>query len=261
MKKIKNWMTSATVLSALIALPAAAHIDIPHQGNEAYVSDRYGNIVRDGWDGCVRTIHWTKTKAIAECEGKKTKPKPKPAPIVVKKQVPKPELKSVPTPAPIIAPKPVPAPVVIAQVVVPKPAPVVIPKPEPKPKPAPTVMKKIEKLASMTKPLAFSGFFKPNQANLTDAAKNKLDDYVEYLNFYPQKKLEIKGYTDSRGNANYNQRLSEKRANAVQVYLEQQGIDSSRLTSQGLGEENPVASNDTAEGRKANRRVELELKD
>jgi OOP family OmpA-OmpF porin len=69
----------------------------------------------------------------------------------------------------------------------------------------------------------------------------------------------LKGYTDSVGPASYNLKLSEMRAKAVAKALEERGIDASRLTAKGFGESNPIASNDTPEGRAKNRRVEVDL--
>jgi outer membrane protein OmpA-like peptidoglycan-associated protein len=67
----------------------------------------------------------------------------------------------------------------------------------------------------------------------------------------------IEGYTDSVGTQDYNQGLSERRAESVRHYLRGQGIDSGRLTASGKGESNPVAGNDSATGRQQNRRVEV----
>ena len=69
--------------------------------------------------------------------------------------------------------------------------------------------------------------------------------------------MRVDGYTDSVGTDKYNQGLSERRANAVMSHLVDRGVSASRLTATGYGESNPVASNDTAEGRALNRRVEL----
>ena len=69
--------------------------------------------------------------------------------------------------------------------------------------------------------------------------------------------VEVAGHTDSRGSEQYNQGLSERRANAVRDYLVSKGVNASRLTARGYGELQPVATNDTDEGRQANRRVEL----
>jgi outer membrane protein OmpA-like peptidoglycan-associated protein len=74
---------------------------------------------------------------------------------------------------------------------------------------------------------------------------------------YPKLRLTIEGHTDSSGKPELNQRLSEQRATAVLDYLVKQGLDRSSLLAQGLGENNPVADNSTAEGRQKNRRVEI----
>ncbi|EIZ1552080.1 OmpA family protein [Vibrio parahaemolyticus] len=84
-----------------------------------------------------------------------------------------------------------------------------------------------------------------------------LDLLAEQLANYPNDTIRIVGYTDASGPEEYNQRLSERRAQSVADYLESKGIDASRLTVIGLGENSPVAANDTAEGRAQNRRVEV----
>ena len=84
-----------------------------------------------------------------------------------------------------------------------------------------------------------------------------LDEVAIILETNPEIKGEIRGHTDSTGSAEYNQQLSEKRAKAVDKYLENKGIDSSRWTIKGYGASQPIASNETEEGRQENRRVEL----
>ena len=74
---------------------------------------------------------------------------------------------------------------------------------------------------------------------------------------HPGLKLSVEGYTDSIGSDEVNQTLSEKRASTVRDYLVQQGVDPNSITSTGFGKSNPVASNDTNEGRQQNRRVEI----
>ena len=74
---------------------------------------------------------------------------------------------------------------------------------------------------------------------------------------YPSLLLTIEGHTDNTGNAEINQTLSEQRANAVRNYLVNQGLDAGSVSAQGLGMNNPVADNGTAEGRQKNRRVEI----
>ena len=74
---------------------------------------------------------------------------------------------------------------------------------------------------------------------------------------YPALTLGIEGNTDSVGSDEYNQGLSERRAETVRSYLAQQGVPESSMTGKGLGEGQPIASNSTVEGRQQNRRVEL----
>jgi outer membrane protein OmpA-like peptidoglycan-associated protein len=72
-------------------------------------------------------------------------------------------------------------------------------------------------------------------------------------------KVELSGHTDNTGTREYNQELSEKRAGEVVRYLVENSIDPSRISHRGYGMEQPVASNDTEEGRAANRRTELKI--
>ena len=102
-----------------------------------------------------------------------------------------------------------------------------------------------------------TGTFEFDSAKLTDSVSERLDNFVNFLNEYPQAQVEITGYTDSSGPAAYNLKLSERRAQAVADYLIAAGIDADRFTVTGMGEENPVADNSTHEGREKNRRVEV----
>ena len=74
---------------------------------------------------------------------------------------------------------------------------------------------------------------------------------------YPSLHLQVEGHTDSVGTDDYNQQLSEKRAGAVRDYLVQQSISADAIEARGFGKTEPVASNDTPEGRQQNRRVEM----
>ncbi|MFX8972796.1 OmpA family protein, partial [Acinetobacter baumannii] len=76
---------------------------------------------------------------------------------------------------------------------------------------------------------------------------------------FPNSLIDVYGYTDSTGSIPYNQRLSEQRAQAVANYLVGHGVAASRIRSQGFGVGNPVASNDTEDGRARNRRVEIKI--
>ena len=87
-----------------------------------------------------------------------------------------------------------------------------------------------------------------------------LQDVAQVLKDFPKMKVSIEGHTDSRGGDRYNQRLSEKRANSVREHLiERHDVDPDRLQSIGYGETKPIASNRTARGREANRRVEFRI--
>lgn len=98
-----------------------------------------------------------------------------------------------------------------------------------------------------------------NKANLTSNARTILDGVSSALTAAPGVNVEVGGHTDAKGSDEYNQKLSEKRAASVEQYLIGSGIDSSRMTSQGYGESQPVADNETDEGRELNRRVELKV--
>lgn len=88
---------------------------------------------------------------------------------------------------------------------------------------------------------------------------NTLEDIALVLRKYPATQINIYGHTDATGGAEYNQVLSEKRAQSVGDFLVANGISSQRIASFGYGEQYPIANNDNAEGRAQNRRVELEL--
>ena len=84
-----------------------------------------------------------------------------------------------------------------------------------------------------------------------------IDEAVKVMKDKPDLRVSVEGHTDSVGSVAYNQTLSERRATTVRDYLVSQGIDASRITTRGFGKSKPIASNDTAEGRAENRRVEI----
>jgi outer membrane protein OmpA-like peptidoglycan-associated protein len=84
-----------------------------------------------------------------------------------------------------------------------------------------------------------------------------LDKVAEFLSKNTNFRLDLVGYTDNVGSDEYNQKLSERRANAVKDYLVKKGIAETLLTAVGKGEANPIADNSTAEGKEKNRRVEF----
>ena len=99
--------------------------------------------------------------------------------------------------------------------------------------------------------------FDTDSFDLAPNSEQYFDWLVGVMKKYPQAHAEIVGHTDSRGSAEYNKALSENRAQSVADYLYSQGIEESRITVRGEGEESPKATNDTAEGRMENRRVEV----
>jgi len=99
--------------------------------------------------------------------------------------------------------------------------------------------------------------FEFNSDKLTQPSEQTLNEVAAALNGQPTLSVQIGGYTDSVGSAGYNLKLSQKRANAVQAYLVSKGVSSSNLVAKGFGKANPIASNDTDEGRTENRRVEF----
>lgn len=98
-----------------------------------------------------------------------------------------------------------------------------------------------------------------DSSDLTMSASNALNNVASVLQQYPDTRVNIAGHTDSTGDAGYNQRLSERRANAVGNYLARSGVSSSRLYMTGYGENQPIASNESEQGRAQNRRVEITL--
>jgi outer membrane protein OmpA-like peptidoglycan-associated protein len=96
-----------------------------------------------------------------------------------------------------------------------------------------------------------------DSAGLRSSSRDELREMADVFNRYNDTTIVVAGHTDSTGSSAYNQRLSNRRANAVSGYLEDLGVRSSRLDAQGYGESKPKASNGSASGRQSNRRVEL----
>ena len=101
--------------------------------------------------------------------------------------------------------------------------------------------------------------FETNSATLTPQSSEVLDEVTAVLRQRTNSKAQIHGYTDSRGSDAFNQKLSEQRAASVVAYLVAHGLPSDSLSARGFGKANPVASNDTAQGRLQNRRVTVEF--
>lgn len=102
-------------------------------------------------------------------------------------------------------------------------------------------------------------FFDFDKATLRPESTNELQRLTKLLVDVPTLKIEILGHTDSKGANDYNLKLSDNRAKAVVDYLIKAGISANRLTSKGYGEEQPISTNDTDEGRQLNRRTEFKI--
>jgi outer membrane protein OmpA-like peptidoglycan-associated protein len=125
-------------------------------------------------------------------------------------------------------------------------APAAEPAPAPAPAPAPETIT-----------LSGDALFDFDKSNLRPDAVEALDTIVQKYKGASLKAMNIVGHTDSKGSDAYNQALSERRAASVREYLASQGLDGSKISTAGRGEADPVASNDTADGRQQNRRVHI----
>lgn len=101
--------------------------------------------------------------------------------------------------------------------------------------------------------------FDTNKSTLTSTAKANLDKLVPVFQSYADTNIVIYGYTDSTGKVEYNQTLSEQRSASVKEYLASKGLNTARFSTTGMGIADPVATNDTPEGRSQNRRVEFAI--
>ncbi|WP_324740740.1 OmpA family protein [Tsuneonella sp. CC-YZS046] len=101
--------------------------------------------------------------------------------------------------------------------------------------------------------------FAVDSTTISPSFQSTLDQIATSLKTYPDSLIDVYGHTDSTGSDTYNQGLSERRAKAVADYLAMRGVSSARIRSQGFGEQYPVATNETAEGRALNRRVEIKI--
>ena len=169
---------------------------------------------------CWRNANWTPATAAAGCDGAIVAPKAAPAPA--------------PAPAPAAAPAPAPRAAAPAA-----------------PAPAPAAATKVT--------YAADAFFDFNKSVLKAEGKAKLDDLVGKVKGINLEVIIAVGHTDAVGSDAYNQKLSVKRSDAVKAYLVSKGIEKNRVYTEGKGEKQPVADNNTAAGRSKNRRVEIEV--
>lgn len=103
--------------------------------------------------------------------------------------------------------------------------------------------------------------FATGKATILSESFPILDSVAQVMRDYPAITIRVEGHTDSQGSDSYNQTLSQRRARSVKKYLEDQGIEGSRLSSKGLGETMPIDTNRTASGRANNRRVEFHIEE
>ena len=120
-----------------------------------------------------------------------------------------------------------------------------------------TVSQQVQQKIAVIKPSNIQ--FSSNSAELTDGSKQELQTLVAIMASYSDIKVDIQAYTDNVGSQKYNLTLSQQRADNVKIYLVKMGVDAGRLNAYGLGETNPVADNNTEEGRSLNRRVEFKV--
>lgn len=99
--------------------------------------------------------------------------------------------------------------------------------------------------------------FKSGSATISDESASVLEKAYQTLKAYPEMEVEIQGYTDSLGKKSSNQKLSQRRAESVRTWLINKGIDGTKIVAKGYGEDNPISTNATPEGRAENRRIEF----
>lgn len=273
--------------------PVSAH------GNPGYLTDTNGIVVRSTWGDCWHTGSWTPALAtVVGCDGVLAKAVPVPAPAPSPKPQapaestaqpqartagaeatpPSPPPEPAPTP-PAVAPSqaaPTPAPVAPAPPAAApprggrKPAPAIVP-PAP-PAPAPSAVapagetgepaaagEKRRAPASEKVTLDTDTYFDFDKATLKAEGRRKIDALAERIAAMQLEVVVATGHTDSTGTKAYNQRLSERRAQAVRHYLAVKGVPRERIFTEGKGETQPETSNATRAGRAQNRRVEVEM--
>jgi outer membrane protein OmpA-like peptidoglycan-associated protein len=119
---------------------------------------------------------------------------------------------------------------------------------------------KVERIGEGIKITFDSGLlFDVDKSELRDTSKANLIDLARILNKYPDTNILMEGHTDSTGSDEYNLKLSKERAEAVAFFLAESQVSSGRFSTKGYGEAQPIATNDTAEGRQQNRRVDVAI--
>lgn len=197
------------------------------------------------------------------------------APAAARPPEPKPVFQPGPEPEPLPEPEPIPEPLS-------EPEPTPEPAPEPTPEPVvvidpdsdgdgildsgdacpatPSATKVDSTGCQLQEVISLDGVtFATSSSKLIGDSSVILDQVAETLKRYPALRVEVAGYTDNKGPAGYNKKLSGQRANSVRNYLIMQGVAEGMLTAKGYGEDHPITDNNTAAGRAENRRVELRM--
>ncbi len=278
--------------SAVAAQPPsrASFAPISARGNPGYLTDTNGIVVRSSRGDCWHTGSWTPELAtVVGCDGVLAKAVPVPAPAPSPKPEPPAESGTQPPARPAgtqTEPPPPPPPAVEPSQAVPAPAPApTTPPPAAKPrsgrKPAPAIVppaaptpapsalappgepavpsEKRPEPASEKVTLDTDTYFDFDKATLKPEGRRKLDALAERISGMQLEVVVATGHTDSTGTKAYNQRLSERRAQAVKHYLAGKGVPRQSIFTDGKGELQPAISNATRAGRAQNRRVEVEM--
>ena len=225
--------TNKLVLAATLTLGVAAiPCIVQAQARDGYVyGGAAGTVARGGFGQCVRTGFWQQSMAIPECDPVAAKPTPPPPPAAA--------------PAP------------------PPPPPAAAPAPKPAPMAKPAAPKKPAVIN-----LGAGSLFGFNQATLTPEGRATIDKEVlaKLKDFGTIRYINVNGHTDRLGSAEYNQRLSEKRAATVKAYLVSRGVEADKVETYGFGKTLPVKACPDQKDRKAlieclapNRRVVIEI--
>jgi OmpA-OmpF porin, OOP family len=212
----------ATLAHDAAAQTAAQTVVVEPADASRYVTDSRGGVAVSGTGLCVHTGSWTPGTTVAGCD-----PLPR-------------RVAAAPAPEPEPAP-PAPAAAAPAEPVAP---------PQQLAEPAPAPMP--EKLS-----LSTDALFNFDKADLRPDAKAELDSMLERMRASNVDEINLVGHTDSIGTDAYNQKLSERRADAVKAYLVSQGMPAEKIHTEGRGKREPVADNKTKEGRQENRRVDV----
>ncbi len=220
--KLLSVAIAATILTGCGTLGGGAADSGEKDATESYVANSGGKVI-GVTNGCLHTSRFSEDTEIGSCEGKGDGAGDKVA--------------AAPAPAPAPAPPPPPPP----------------PAPAPAPPPPPPAAE-VEKVV-----LSGRALFPYDSSQLTGQGNREMDTLIEKLRTYSDIELiDVVGHADSRGAVEYNQGLSERRAETVKSTL-QGAFPQVPVTASGLGETAPIASNDNAEGRRLNRRVEIRV--